>query len=82
MNRVQSSIEQWLKNVGASSISELQNFAFPVTEHKGNILSYFKTGKTNAYAEPLNAKLQRFLRENFGIKNIDFFLWIINKNFS
>lgn len=46
------------------------------------ILAYFKTGKTNAYAESLNAKLQRFLRDNFGIKNLDFFPWRINKIFS
>ena len=82
MDTAQESIEKWLKKVGASEISELQNFAFTVTKHKGNILSYFKTGKTNAYAESLNAKLQRFLRNNFGIKNLDFFLWRIKKNFS
>jgi len=82
MNKAQISIEKWLKKVGASEISELQNFAFTVTRHKGNILAYFKTGKTNAYAESLNAKLQRFLRDNFGIKNLDFFLWRIKKNFS
>ncbi len=82
MNKAQKSIEKWLKKIGASEISELQNFAFTVTKHKGNILSYFKTGKTNAYAESLNAKLQRFLRDNFGIKNLDFFLWRIKKNFS
>jgi len=43
------------------------------------ILSYFKRGDTNAYAESLNSKLQRFLRENFGVKNLDFFLCRINR---
>ena len=76
------SLEKWFKNVGASEISELQNFSSTVKNHRQEILAYFKTGDTNAYAESLNAKLQRFLRENFGIKTLDFFLWRINEIFS
>lgn len=81
-NIAEKALNKWLKKVGASNISELQNFASTVNYHKKNILSYFQTGYTNAYAESLNAKLQRFLRNNFGIKNLDFFLWRINKIFS
>ena len=75
-------LTKWFKNVGGSDISELQNFASTVKHHKNNILAYFKTGDTNAYAESLNAKLQRFLRDNSGIKNLDFFLWRIGKIFA
>lgn len=76
------SLEKWFKSVGASEITEIQNFSHTVKHHRKEILSYFKTGNTNAYAESLNAKLQRFLRDNFGIKNLDFFLWRISKIFS
>jgi transposase len=76
------SLEKWIQKAGSLEISELQNFVHTVNEHKGNILAYFRTGKTNAFAESLNSKLQRFLRDNFGIRNIDFFLWRINKIFS
>lgn len=82
LKKAKISLEKWFKSVGASEITELQNFASTVMYHRKNILAYFKTGQTNAYAESLNAKLQRFLRENFGIKNLDFFLWRIKKIFS
>ena len=77
-----TALERWFVAVGASNISELQNFASTVKHHKHEILAYFKTGDTNAYAESLNAKLQRFLRENFGIKSLDFFLWRIRQIFA
>jgi len=80
--KAKTAFNKWLKKVGASDISELQNFASTVKHHKNNILAYFKTGDTNAYAESLNAQLQRFLRNNFGIKNLDFFLWRIKKIFA
>ena len=50
-------LNKWFIDVGSSNISELQNFASTVKHHKNNILAYFKTGDTNAYAESLNAKL-------------------------
>ena len=62
-------LENWMKQTEKSNISELKNFTYTVKNYKNNILSYFKTGKTNAYAESLNSKLQRFLRENFEIRN-------------
>jgi transposase len=82
LKKAKISIEKWFKNIGASEIIEIQNFSSTVEHHRKEILAYFKTGKTNAYAESLNAKLQRFLRDNFGIKNLGFFLWRIGQNFS
>ena len=53
LEKAKDSILKWIKQAGASPISELQNFASTVNEHKNNILSYFLTGDTNAYAESL-----------------------------
>jgi hypothetical protein len=39
------------------------------------ILNYFRRGLTNAKAENLNGKLQRFISANYGLKNKDFFLY-------
>jgi len=80
--KAKTELKDWLKSAKNSHISELQNFASTVNYNLSQILSYFKTGDTNAYAESLNSKLQRFLRENFGVKNLDFFLWRISKIFS
>jgi len=81
-NTAKIELNNWLQSAKNSHISELQNFASTVKYNLSQILSYFKTGDTNAYAESLNSKLQRFLRENFGVKNLDFFLWRIKKIFS
>ena len=69
------SLKKWFKKVGASSIDEVQNFASTVDHHQSEILNYFNHGHTNAFAESLNAKIQRFLINNYGIKNKKFFFF-------
>lgn len=69
------SLEKWFKKVGASPIDEIQNFASTVDHHQSEILNYFNNGHTNAFAESLNAKIQRFLINNYGIKNKKFFFF-------
>jgi transposase len=75
-------LEKWFYQVGAEEISEIQNFASTVKNHCAEILNYFEEGHTNAFAESLNAKLQRFLINNYGIHNRDFFHFRIQKIFS
>lgn len=44
-------------------------------KHEHDICRYFENGSTNAKAENLNARLQRFLANNFGMKDKDFFFF-------
>jgi transposase len=46
-----------------------------IRKHEPEILNYFRRGLTNAEAENLNGKLQRFVSANYGLKNKDFFLY-------
>jgi transposase len=63
----------WYKNVENSQIEEMLNFSYTVKRNEPEIMAYFFTNATNAIAESLNAKIQRFLISSFGIKNRDFF---------
>ena len=75
-------LEKWFHKVGDEDISEIQNFASSVQFHRAEILNYFNEGHTNAFAESLNAKLQRFVINNYGIHNRDFFHFRVNKIFA
>lgn len=71
--KAREKLYHWHTQVGAIETQELQNFASTVKRHENEILAYFQSPHTNAFAESLNAKIQRFLRSNFGIRDRDFF---------
>lgn len=67
--KAKEALQKWKLKIGASSISEIQNFSSTVFHHEAEILGYFDEGHTNAFAESLNAKIQRFIINNFGLRN-------------
>ena len=68
-------LKEWFKYVGAAEISEIQNFASTVSRHQIEILNYFEDGDTNAIAESINNKIQRFLINNYGTRDPNFFFF-------
>jgi len=80
--KAKQSLQKWYQKVRESGIDEIKNFASTVKSHEGQILAYFNEGHTNAFAESLNAKLQRFIVASYGFKNIDFFHFRIKKHFT
>ena len=56
-------------------IYQLSNVASLIKRHMGVILNYFVAHQTNALAETINGIIQRFVRVNFGTKDLDFFLY-------
>ena len=72
----------WYQKVEDIEIPEIQNFADSVRNHEGQILRYFDEGHTNAFAESLNNKIQRFVRSNYGIRDRDFFHFRLLLHFS
>jgi transposase len=66
-------LKEWYALVGLSDIEELNLFASTVEDHQTTILHYFDAGSTNAYAESLNAQIQRFVQTNQGTRDRDFF---------
>jgi len=49
------------------------NLVSMIKKYTPEILAYFEKRHTNAFAESLNAKIQKFIINNFGIRNRDFF---------
>ena len=53
-----------------------------IQKHETQIIHFFKQGLTNAKAENMNGKIQRFVSNNYGIKDKDFFLYRTANYFS
>lgn len=79
---IRSSLHKWYKDVVNSDIEEMLNFKSLVERNEPYILNYFISGKTNANAEVLNAKIQNFIHSNMGARDINFFLFRLRNYFS
>ena len=85
INKLHDMDKQWNKwffEVDQDNITEIISFAALVERHEQKIRNYLLTGKTNAAAENMNSKLQRFITANYGTRDLDFFLFRITKYFS
>lgn len=69
----QNTLMSWIQRISKLDIPELNNFKSLIEKNQASILNYFITGKTNAIAESNNSIIQRFINNNRGIKNKDFF---------
>lgn len=70
---------EWYKKVSESNLSDLESAANTIGTHEGVILNYFKNRETNASAESFNAKLKGFRALLRGVRDINFFLFRIEK---
>ena len=61
---------------------EMENFKSLVERNESMILNYFVKGETNAKAEGINSKIQRFITINQGTRDRDFFYFRLAKLFS
>jgi len=75
-------LNRWYLQVEKSEVMELENFKSLVQRHQGIILNYFVKGDTNAKAEALNSKIQRFITMNKGTRDIEFFYYRLEKLFA
>ena len=53
-----------------------------IEKHEENIINYFVETKTSAKAERLNGKIQRFITNNYGTRDLDFSMYRIKGYFS
>ena len=75
-------LQQWYLQVEKENVMEMENFKSLVERHEGIILNYFVKGDTNALAEAINSKIQRFIMSNQGTRDREFFYFRLKKNFS
>ncbi len=82
INTLERELYNWCDEVNQSKIAAFRGVRKMIERHQDDIMNYFKEGQTNAKAENMNGKIQRFLANNFGIKDRDFFLYRIAGYFS
>jgi len=79
---IKQNLYNWFKHVKEAGLEEFQPVVKMIRKHEYEILNYFTCGHTNAKAESLNGKIQRFVAANYGIKDKDFVLYRIAGYFS
>lgn len=82
VDALERELYNWCDDVNFSKIAAFRGVRKMIEKHQDDILNYFKEGQTNAKAENMNSKIQRFLANNFGIKDRDFFLYRVAGYFS
>jgi transposase len=65
-----------------AKIEEFKPVVKMLEKHETEILNFFDSGHTNAKAESLNGKIQRFVSNNYGLKEKDFAIYRIAGYFS
>lgn len=82
--KAQKCLSLWYQKIQseAGHIPEMISLMKTIQSHEDQILNYFEEGQTNAFAESLNNKIQRFVQSNYGIRDRDFFHFRIKKYFS
>ena len=82
METISDRLKKWFNKVTEFALEDMLNFKSMVERHLPVILNYFESGKTNANAESLNAKIQRFIQSNKGARDLDFTLFRLSLFFS
>lgn len=65
----------WYDNAEQQKLPEVENLIRLISSHEQIIMNYFIKGKTNAKAEAMNSKIQRFITANYGVRDKDFFMY-------
>ena len=81
-NEIIESLNNWYEAIKESKIKEFITPFKMIRKHENEIINFFISGQTNAKAERLNGKINRFIANNYGIRDKDFVLFRINGYFS
>jgi transposase len=73
--KIEQQLIHWYDCAEQAKLPEVENLIRIIGSHEEKIMNYFKTGKTNAKAEAMNSKIQRFITANYGVRDKDFFLY-------
>lgn len=65
----------WMDKIEKSKLKEFKVIRKMFDKHEDDINRFFENGASNAKAENLNSRIQRFLSNNFGTKDKDFFFY-------
>ncbi len=79
---IERNLRQWVENVDIANITEMNGLVKMFEKHHATILNYCYTGQTNAMAENINSRIQRFINVNYGVRDENFFFFRVKKYFS
>lgn len=79
---IEKELFSWYDKVGESKIKAFGPCVKMIEKHEENIINYFYETQTNAKAERLNGKIERFLSNNYGVRDLDFSMYRIAGYFS
>jgi transposase len=79
---IKEDLYKWYYSIKNEDVKEFVSVAKMIRKHENEILNFFSCGHTNAKAENLNGKVQRFISANYGIKDKDFCMYRIAGYFS
>lgn len=82
ISRLKKQLQEWMKKVEEDDVDEMLNFKSLVERNELPILNYFRFGVTNAIAENINSRIQRFIMINQGTRDREFFYFRLRKYFS
>lgn len=73
--QIEKQLIHWYDCAEQAKIPEIENLIRIIGCNEEKISNYFKAGKTNAKAEAMNSKIQRFIAANYGLRDKDFFFY-------
>jgi len=79
---IEQQLFKWYEKVEKSGLGDFNSCVKMIEKHEENIINYFIETKTNAKAERVNGKIQRFISNNYGVRDKDFALYRIAGYFS
>jgi transposase len=79
---IQESLYLWYHQVKEAGLDEMMPVVKMIRKHEDKVMNYFTAAHTNAKAESLNGKIQRFVAANYGVRDKDFALYRIAGYFS
>jgi transposase len=82
MSYLKKIVISWFDEVEKSGIDEILNFKSMIERDILAVFNYFKFGATNAIAENINSRIQRFIMINQGTRDRDFFYFRVNNYFA
>ncbi len=73
--QIDKQLHDWYEKVENVDIDEMLNFKSMIESNEGYVVNYFIHGETNALAERINSKIQKFISFNQGTRDKDFFIF-------
>jgi transposase len=80
--QIEKELIHWYDNAEQQKLPEIENLIRLIGSHEQKIMNYFLKGKTNAKAEAINSKIQRFITANYGVRDKDFFFYRLARYYS